>query len=126
MDDSSGVQSDNQFKKIYVQSCARQESNYSQENIYEKNQFCVNLYNITDDSVKAYTRTKVPLFNSVQIFVNKEAIESYTGNQYGGRNGALNVKAMTMPLLMTTEGTQGAILYNEKLINIMINKIHWF
>lgn len=129
MDDSSNSDNDKQAQnltKFYVQSCARQESNYSQDNIYDKNQFYVNLYNITDVQVKTYTKTKIPLFNSVPVFVNKEAIESYTGNQYGGRNGLLNIKALTMPLLTTTEGIQGAMLYNDKLINIIQTKIHWF
>ena len=60
------------------------------------------------------------------MYVNREAIESFMGNNYGGEMGHLAVKAIVTPLLITPEGTTGSILYVDKIVNISERKLHWF
>ena len=40
--------------------------------------------------------------------------------------GHMSVKAIVTPLLKTPEGTTGAMLYVDRLVNISQHKIHWF
>ena len=73
------------------------------------------LYNITEQTVKASTKTSQPVDNKIPIHINKEAVHSYLTNSYGGKFGGSSIKAFATPILIRPEGNLGSFLYTEKL-----------
>ena len=84
------------------------------------------LYNITEQTVKASTKTSQPVENKVAININKAAVQSYLTNSYGGKFGGSSIKAMATPILIRPEGYLGSFLYTEKSDDYEDFKLHWF
>ena len=93
-----------------MQTCAKHENDYTSETTFDLNRFTVTLFKIAaDERVMTYTKIKIPSIHEVQIYVTRQAIESYIGNNLD-KNEVI-VRAIVTPMSMTDRGTQGSILY---------------
>ena len=116
--DAQFVVEDRVSNKVFVQTCCREESKFSDELIEDINSLAVSLYNITEDTVKLNTRTSVPLDNKVRILASKEAITSYMMNDYRTKFDRPCFSGVVSPMTFTREGNYGAFLYSDNLGSI--------
>ena len=112
--DAQFVVEDRFQNKLFVQTCCRSESNFSDELVNDVNNLTVCLYNITKDEVRARTRTSViDGKNGVNILASREAIRGYMMNDYRTKFERPCFSGVVSPLRFTREGWFGAMLYSE-------------
>ena len=116
--DAQFVVEDRFQKKIFVQTCCREESKFSDELVNDINSLAVTLFNITEDAVKSSTRTSVPLENKVRILASRDAITGYMLNDYRTKFERPCFSGVVSPMVFTREGNYGAVLYSDPLGSI--------
>ena len=116
-----------QENKILVQVLSRDDQSVTRDRLRDdENPFSVALYPINIKQRGTSTKTTIPSSTVVYIKITKEAMSSYLDNNYGGKFGNTDIKALTTPLLFSKEGVIGSFFFTEKLITVEQSLIQWF